>query len=513
MKEAAFDITKELYQGLRPDVRDGRKSNYLVDLFNLVPTIRGLEPWEKPIDPFVGTVISWPFPQLIRGDHMTFRLTGTTIAEVNESVVPWTSAAISTFDPAIPANAKAITAGGVWHLADFMNSWYLFNGSCVVFRTGLDLLNEDSVKTYVQDAVTITTGCEFKGRTILGGFDPANFWQTALSNIFDTWGDEVAESIGRSIQDIGPNWVAWSSIGGGDLPFLLFHPAGYTYNFAPSASRLLDIFRRNEAGWMPMPFQGRVLCIKPLGDRVIVYGEDGIVALTPTGGGGGVPPTFGRDKIAPIGIPQRGAVGGDKTAHVFVDTEGDLWRLTGQGIQRLGYKEYLSTLLDEEIVVSMDTKRRRFFIGSNTNGFVLDNGLGKVKTSITSCDFVQGGLVGYTNDFGLDTATILTNEFDVSIRGIKTITYVLVNAVSAFLLECRVWYRFEKDAAWAQGDWVPFNAEGAARVQTSGVDFRVEIRGADYTDLYLDYIQVAFQVSDKRFHRHPYIDTPASRQG
>lgn len=513
MREFLFDITIEQVNGIRQKERAGRKSGYLVDLYNLIPTTDGLIPWERPIDPFAGTVVDWPFPQLIRGKQITLLAAEASISEVSESSVPWTSTPITLYDAFNPAVEKAITPGGVWHFVDLYNAWYAFNGNCTIWRGGLDLLNEQAVKTYVQDQVTITTGCEHKGRVITGGFDNANFWNADLQAIFNTWLSEIPGNIGRSIQDIGQNWVAWSTIGGGDFPFILFHPDGYGYNFEASAERLLNIFRRNEAGWMPMPFQGRVLAIKPIGDKdVVVYGEDGVAILTfDPGRGSGVPPTYGVRKVSDSGLAQRGAVAGNLSGHIYIDTSGTLRRVTAEGVAEVGYRQEFSPLLDSTLVITHDTHNKRFYISHDNGGYVLESGLGRTKSQITSCEYAAGGVLGISFDTGTDEASLITNEFDMSIRDIKTLTTIFANVRSAALVEVRIHYRYGADDDWAQGPWIELTKEGYARPQISGVDFRVEVRGADYTDFILDYIQVGYQISSKRFNRAPYVDTPPSR--
>ena len=515
MREFSITIEKEIGRGLRPEVRATRGSGYLIECRNLMCGEYGLENVVIPTDPFLGQLVNYPHPQIVRWPRHTYLLGETTISEVSTSAVPWVASLLTTYDAFSPLQEKDPLPGGVWHLAQFQDSFYLFNGSSVIFRTGLDKLVSQPVKTYVQDQVTIKTGCEFKGRIITGGFDPANIWNSEWATRFADWAAQLDEPFSNAFSDIGQNWVMWSSIGGGDFPLWLFYPnEGYEYTL--EADELLEErILRNEFGWMPMPFSGMVQAIFPLERNVVVYGENGIAVLTQVSGGGDVPPTFGAEQILDVGISQRGCVAGNRNQHFFIDSRGDLWIIEKNlSLRKLGYREYLAPLLGEDVRMSYISQGPYLYISSDSYSFILSNyGLTEHNRSVTSAYLVDGGVIGLSKAQTGDAAELVTNEFDMSSRSIKTVTQVLVNAKAAGLVEVCVYFRYDKGPGWTQGPWMELNKEGVARVQESGTDFRIGIRSAVALDFVIDYIQVSYQLSDRRYQRGPYVDSDAAGPG
>ncbi len=213
---------------------------------------------------------------------------------------------------------------------DFGTTWALFNGVVVV------MYDPSSSKYLVWDSTTVQTGCEFRGRSIMGGFSnwPAA-WITAFAKLA-----EDDSTISHSMS-LGDNWVMWSPIGEGGLgsPWWLFSSLAddLTSNGRDDDEyyKLRHLLARNDWGFMPMPFQNDVLRVEPLGKAVMVYGEDGICALYPTVVGDVA--TFGLRRIRGldrVGIKGRSAIavyGGDGSddsgEHRFVDTKNRLWSI------------------------------------------------------------------------------------------------------------------------------------------------------------------------------------------
>jgi len=271
------DLSSGLALGLRPFERMEIRSEHLTELQNLRPRDWGLEairlvsngsaPWPA---------VNWPFPQLVSGEARSFLFSAVTVEEIDES--DWSRTVLTTFDQNSASQTKAIPTGGPWHFADLKTAWFAGNGSCVLFDPGWEKYEGQSEKVFVQDTVTIQTLCTHRGRVVFGGFNSADVW-TNLSSILAGW-DTAETDVTTPTDDVGQNYVMWSSIGGGDFPLWLFYPVGtgYSYDLAPTAARLLDRVRENTFGWSPMPFQGTVRKVAPLGQHVIIYGDDGIAA-------------------------------------------------------------------------------------------------------------------------------------------------------------------------------------------------------------------------------------------
>ncbi len=242
MAEVLETIRGALVNGLRSDSRDVRSGDNCQIMTALRPTPFGARVHETVTQPIAASeltthsiTIAHPFPQLFIGKGVTLLVTEDKLWTVN--MTNWTLTAVSMFDPAIPANSATITSGGgPWHFMDFGTTWMLFNGASVVFKSGWI----DSTKTFVDEAITATTGCPFRGQGIMGGFDPTDYWPTAW---VDYWNSIPHSSAADSDWNLvppspGANWVSWSSIGGGDLLMNRIAPA--TFNTSLSTQILAN---------------------------------------------------------------------------------------------------------------------------------------------------------------------------------------------------------------------------------------------------------------------------------
>jgi hypothetical protein len=190
--------------------------------------------------------------------------------------------------------------GGLWSVADF--------GDYILFTNGeVNLVRNPTTGIFTTDNGTVfplaRCICAHRGRLILGG--PKKY--PTLS------GDHS-------------NWVAWSDIN--NLKFV--------------SSAELDQARQNLSGYMPMPWQGDVLRVATMGDKVIAYGDNGITALSLAS------TTYGQIPVYDVGIQSQGAMttngkADDGAIHYFVDKTGWLYKMAGNlEIDRLGYKEFLN---------------------------------------------------------------------------------------------------------------------------------------------------------------------------
>jgi hypothetical protein len=502
MQEFTLPIQQALVNGLRPRDDVGRNVPYLVSCDRAQPTADGLIPSNMIANPFAASPFdNWPWPQLIRGSEITFAAGETQISEVNEAVDPWTigsSLAIKKFYS--PASAFTITSSGVWHLVDFGPTWMLLNGNDVILRTNREGSVGGTNTTFGINEISVQTGCAHRGRAILAGFDPTDFWKEEWQAIFDLWLSKSELTIDPSME-IKDNFVWWTSIGGGDLLSLFDPPADY-----------IELFRRNEMGFMPMPSQGTVLAVKSLGENVAIYSLDGVYLLFPVS----EPfPTFGLQKVLDHGIPQRGAVGGDDSVHCFVDQRGDAWRWqAGSGPQKLGYQEYLDDLVDQEMAISYDPQESWFYISgedgsSNILSFVLtETGLGTTKQQVTSVVSAEGQSYGIFENSSDTTTEIIVEEIDFKFRDLKTLTTVEVGGVfgASDLVYVGVDYRYENDDGWTTGDWVLCNREGFGRPQITALEFRVKVKINDVAGFKIDYINAHWQAVGRRTIRGPSAD-------
>lgn len=197
-----------------------------------------------------------------------------------------------------------LTVGTRWSEADFQDYVLFTNGEINLIRnptTGIFAIDDGTIFPLANCM------CAHRGRVILGG--PINY--PTSTRLYD-------------------NWVAWSDIN--NLKFV--------------SNTELDQARQNLSGYMPMPWEGNILRVMPLGDKVIVYGDNGITALFLTSASG-ISSTYGQRHIHDVGIMTNDSIvtngkieGG--SIHYFVDDDGWLYELKENlELNRLGYKEFL----------------------------------------------------------------------------------------------------------------------------------------------------------------------------
>jgi len=449
----------------------------------------------------VGMAISHPFLQLFRGKKITLLVGETELFEVNES--DWSLNPIVTYDAYMPSIEKAITSGGAWHFVDFHDVWFLFNGSCVIFKSNLHNFGILPDEVFVQDEMTIGTGTAFRGRMLTGGFDSAAYYTDDWKHLMEEFKSMLPKGVGAE-EYIGNNFVVWTSIGGGDL-FWPFYPtlameSGEGDIFSFHKTPFFEALKRNDLGFMPMPWPGSVYNMKPLGKSVIVYGENGIAALNlvtePIA-------TFGLSEISNRGIISRSAVGGNESHHVFVDSAGYLCSISSkEGLRVLDYHEFFEGMAGEEVVVTYNERRNEFYICGENEGYVLANkGLGSMYQLVNSLALTEDQ-IGISKDLGDTGAVIVSNTLDLGV-GINTITSIeLSGKVDTDVWAC-VDYRFDKSASFVRSTITPVNAQGWARMSVAGVDLRAVLIAEDYSGFNPDDIILKWKTTDKRNIRGP----------
>jgi hypothetical protein len=523
MREFSFVIEEALQRGLVPDDRTPRNTPFLQGMTGLIPTPYGAVSPEVVAYPITTPALTmyWPFPQLFRGRSVTLLCYPTTIYEVDES--DWSTSSVTVYDWTDFENdqtetADSITTGGAWQFMDFYNAWMLFNGQCCVFK-----LPHLSSNVFVDDTVTVNAGLAYhEGRAFMGGFDSSDQWSSAWQSFFADYDDNVPDTASAIIDfasGAGQNWVWWSSIGGGDLLFLLSQKY-LTYGSLDSTDStgwgtsnpfVHELWKRNEMGFRPMPWRGQVQAFKQLGNAMVVYGEDGITPLNPYSS---PVPTFGLGTIAGLpeglGIAGRAAVGGDEQKHVFVDNAGGLWRVTANmQAEYLNYahifSDMLSDAINETIVVSYDPREDHFWITDGTDTYVLtSNGLGGPVDQQPSTLVVgdDGNLYGAHSDDESDSVALTTGEFDLAERGRKSLKTIQC-AMSGLTNRTVTSYgRVSDSGSYVAAPSKPINAQGVAFPTHSFVDGKLKIEGdVSNDDAHISRIEVRYQADDKRYRR------------
>ena len=260
------------------------------------------------------------------------------------------------------------------------------------------------------------------------------------------------------------NWVKWSDIG-----YLDF-----------------TVGKDNVAGERPLDWKGFVYCIKKLGSRVVVYGENGISFLIPSG------PVFGLETVYRIGLKGKHAVSGDSSKHFFVDNAGKLWKLT-DGLNKLGYEEYLSKL-NKSIVLSYDEERNMLYICDGVLGYIYNaesGSFGEGSENITGIGY-QSETVYVAASSTIATAPfeICTDIFDLGSRTGKTIFSVELGTDLTTNLYVSVDWRRDKAGEFMRTPWYAVSMQGRAIVVAYGREFRFRVKTTSYEYFELDYIKV-----------------------
>ena len=505
MREASFFIEQPFSRGLRPENNFLNREGFLEMCLNMVPDEAGMKGYEGPIDPFQGgQALAFPLPQVFVGRDITLLAGTTSVEEVNTSVSPWTKTTLTTLDIGDRKSNYAIQEGGVWHFADLGKAWYLTNGKTVVFRTGLDSMVGEATQTWAQDAVKVNTLTEHRGRVYIGGMDEDNVWSrfpVSISNLTSNLGD-----IPFTLGDEGPggNWVFWGSIGGGDFPLWLFWPDGYS-TLQPDKDDLLRRIKRNQFGWMPMRWPGTVQVLKPLGDSVIVYGDNGITALVPQGG------AVGRREIARFGVLGRGAVGGDEEGHIFIDQDGVLWALGANlNLSRLGYEEWLSPFSSSSTVISLkpapEDLREYYLSGPEENYVLNSNGLAQHPDQITSIPYLDGTFYAVHTSAASTDIRLQTSAFDVRRQAFKTIHDLQVLYSDITNLRVAVLYRYNHTEAFRTWGPVKVNPQGVVTCMVTALEFKIRLLGTPGDNPQVTGIEVRWNLVDKRSVRGLYTE-------
>jgi len=260
------------------------------------------------------------------------------------------------------------------------------------------------------------------------------------------------------------NWIKWSDIG--ELNF--------------------TVGKSNVAGERPLDWKGYVYAVKKLRGKPIVYGENGVSFLVPSG------IVFGLDTIYRVGLKGKHAVAGDEAKHFFVDAFGQLWKLS-DGMQFLDYSEYLSTLNDS-LVVSYDKLNNLVYICDGSVGYVYDvvtGSLGKCQPNITGLDYQSGvQYVTASATITTDPFEICTDIYDLESRVGKTIFSLEFGTDVTTALYAAIDYRRSKAADFVQTPWYLVSSVGNVNITAYGREFRIRAKTLAYEYFELDYIKV-----------------------
>jgi len=444
VREDSFTIDKSFMLGLIPDDKFKRNAIGLVEAYNCKVGKVGIEEYEAITNPFIGLpTVTWPYPQVFKTWNGIYITTQTAIYKANSSYV-------------CTSLISSLPAGNLWELADFMVFQVWTNGVCTVVRD-----TETGEFSMYPMSFPVETFCNYNGQLVAGNFG----------------GDKE-------------NWVAWGGIGKVELDTLLSKED-----------------RSNTTGFMPMNFSGEIYRVKKLGDKIMVYGAQGISAIKP----GSVRPyetmaQFGREDIFNFGIAGKGCVAGDDKLHVFIDNQGYVHAMDATGKHsKLGYKNFISNL-ENEIVITMDELKGEYYISDGERCYLFSSGLSEVYQSPSGLVRQGSALYGVTYDSSDESAYITTNSFNNMTDSIKTVQTVEA-MMSGTSLQGAIDYRFKPSEDFTRGMVKNLSRHGTFVPMISGVDLRLHLKASTYVDFSVDNAVIRFKLSDKRTIRGPYAQS------
>ena len=237
----------------------------------------------------------------------------------------------------------------------------------------------------------------------------------------------------------------------------------------------------NVTGERPIEWAS-VYAIKKLGEQVITYGDNGIIALSMADGS---------RTIHKLGLKGKDAVSGNESVHYFVDTEGHLWRLS-DSLSLLDYSEYLAGLINP--VLSYDVESNLLYICDGSIGYIYSpatGSLGQGPANITGIGDQKG--VQYVTAPATIVTTpfeICTDVYDFGTRKNKTIFSLDFGTDLAVGLYGAIDYRRNINGNFMTTPWYLVSAKGHLNIIAFGQDFRIRAKTLTYSYFELDWLKI-----------------------
>lgn len=451
MREVVGVFQKGFSVGLRKNTSIANNVECLSECYNMVISKEGLVSRETVLAPFEYKE-DFPFPMLYVGANKILFFTRNTVYEI-----------VGDWDPVLLYSVKndgLLEWGDVPHIADFQEYivWATPNGTWKLQNGAVSKLSE-----WAGD-----TCCNFRQQMLMGEARLPLGPERAVDGSIN----------GASVEIPTEGTVAWGIIG--DMEF--------RYQLG------------QENGWMTLPFIGKVLAVIPMGDRVYVYHQNGVIRLTPVQ----EPiPTFGSMEFGNIGPVNRNCVAGDDNAHVFLGSDRKLYLVLperalsdqGKSITELDYKEFMEKL--ENPIIAFDRVARHWWIGDNKRCFIYNGvGLSEASFTPTSLGNFNGQLLGFGNRHGSDYVLVTTNNISFNTRGIKTLMSVEAD-IRAEEAWGSVWWRSDFSKSLKKEMWKKVDPRGFFFPIVAGSELEISIKTNNYVTTHLSKLWIRYKITDR----------------
>ena len=496
-------MKQALINGLYKDDRNVPDSAYLDECYDLKPTENGLVTISYPTFP-VTNVIQADKMSFVRGDRtlylIGFLANGTfNLHLINETTLA--SAELIMSDPVgsvvDDAALKTLVKTTVFRGASIKNVYIITDGSQYVTNAPQYSAWRAGLKA---DVPVPNSVCVFKDRFILGGFThTGSFYAGAQwTEIMNTISLMTPQHTAlHNWTTYGGSWLMWGlkGAGGDDKPGLLELVAITGFKWSNVGAVIIDMIRRKEMGFTPIPWNGTILAVKTLGNRIMIYGSEGIGMAAPNEEGG-----FDVVKLLNVGITHTNAVGGDEAHHIFVDKRGYVWKILNEYIPiTLGYKALISALVSAEVNVAYDPREDDFYITGSSKSYILTpTGLGEARNRPYSLFMNGGSLYGTFASVAATRANITSHTLGFARGGFKRIKSLEVESMGLSTIRGVTKYRYTQGGTYIDGPTVQANVEGIIYQNVAGTELRVNVSGVSTTDTKVSNIRVHWQTPDSR---------------
>lgn len=438
MREFFFKIDSNELNGLRRSKTELINIGKASQCHNVLAGEKSLEPLDPVINPFENISglpeNEFPFPQMLIKEYFTILCYKTQIYIIDSN---YNVSKIFDFGEQPSWNNT------VWDIINYYSITIITNGHVFVWYNLVtdvweQLQSNDSLPLFL-------TGCVFNGRIIVG-------------NIKNNW------------YDCDNSSISYSKINN-----LFFKPT-----------------KSNDSGYIKIDDVGDILNILKLGNDTILYGSNGIFAMSPN------EKFFALKKISNFGILNKNSVNGNELKHLFLDQKRKLNIIDNSlNVTELDYSEYFENF--GFTLINYDNLNDRFYICDGQDNYILTRyGLTSSYQQIISCDNIGVFLVGNFTENELKNTFIKTGVFDINNRGIDTVESMEISSVYNGNLKISIDYRYNNNDDFNTTRSVVANPKGIVRLPCAAVDFRINLDYLNFEDFKnLFYMLVKFKRDDK----------------
>lgn len=416
------------------------------------------------------------------------------------------------------AEVAVPTGGGAWHFVDFRGVWFLIKENFMIVSlpyysdgklVGIGLSADDFSCNSGENVGNRLFLGGITAATLLASTDWAEAWNAWIENSSE-WSDEVT----YEDMTLSTSVLMYSTRVGGDIswPFI-FEMAmlGFPYRsdattVAELKANYIDLIRKGEIGFVPLQHQGAIKCLKRLGNSVVAYCEDGVSIVSPRPERG-----FSAEVIHNAGIASRSAVAGDESRHLFLDTNSVLWGISADGrTERVcgtgTFNTMVANAAAHPIIGSYDPEEQEYYIVSDQDGYIKTRtGIGKLTLLPNGLSISTDGLIaGGVKDLDDGDISVETETFDMGMRALKTIHNLAIGYEDITNLRATIRYKYANSTTWRDSSAFLVNSDSIATPIFTAGDFRIKLTGTPGPNAKIDYINVTFQIADKRNIRTQY---------